>query len=138
MEIVVKRLVLAVLATIVAAGIYYTASENSKRRRAEEAERTRVHNEMAKTLSLLVQETNAVDDWDKMLGRGQSYRLEPVLSIELERLWMAGRPILFIGSIDDIKSHDASSYDVQFGQSLAASQNISPRFREGEPEAIST
>jgi hypothetical protein len=110
MEIIVKRLMLVVLATIVAAGIYYAASENSKRRRAEEAERTRVHNEMAKTLNLLIQETNAVDDWDKVLGRGQSYRLEPVLSIELERLWMAGRQILFIGSIDDIKSHDVSSY----------------------------
>ena len=62
MEILVKRLVFVVLAIIVAAAIYYTASENSKRRSAEEAERTRIRNEVTQALSLLVQETNAVDD----------------------------------------------------------------------------
>jgi hypothetical protein len=54
----------------------------------------------------LVKKHNAVDAWDQDLCQGQPARMTPVLTIELEKVWLTDRPILFIGKIVDIKTED--------------------------------
>ena len=94
--------------------------QNAEREGLQKAEWARAKRETVEGISRLVAETNAVVDWDRQLSKGKKYRLEPILTIELERLWMSGRPILFLGAIDDIKTHDAEMYTVTWSQSLDA------------------
>ena len=115
-----KRFLLIALAIAVGGFLFHQYLQNAERERVEKAERERIRSETAAAITRLVKETNAVDNWDRQLSKGQRYRLEPILTVELERLWMSGRPILFLGSIDDIKTHDPNSYNVVFSPSIAA------------------
>jgi integrase len=99
----VKRVLLFGVAIAVGALFYYQYVQNTERKTLEKAEWDRAKRETVEGISRLVAETNAVDDWERQLSKGKKYRLEPILTIELERLWMSGRPILFLGAIDDIK-----------------------------------
>jgi hypothetical protein len=54
----------------------------------------------------LVQKNSASDTWDQELCQGQPARLTPVLTMELEKVWLTDRPILFVGKIVDIKTED--------------------------------
>ncbi len=57
--------------------------------------------------------TNAVDNWEEDLRRGKQFRLEPILTVELERLWLTDRPILFAGAIKDIATIDKETYRME-------------------------
>lgn len=82
------------------------------KREAEREEKSRAHQEMKSKISQISVRHNAITDWEKQLSNGESYRLSPILTIELEHAWENGRPILFIGSIKDISSTDADAYRV--------------------------
>ena len=69
-------------------------------------------------VSEMASRTNAVTDWEQHLGKGETVRLEPILTLELERLWMQQGPILFTGAIQDIATHDHTNYVVLIERSL--------------------
>ena len=66
----------------------------------------------------MVSRTGAIDDWEQRLSKGEKYRLEPILTIELERLWLQNHPILFIGTVKDIATHDQTQYKVLVERNL--------------------
>ena len=89
--------------------------ENAKREAelaAQHAEQERVAKSTKAAVLEMATRTNAVTDWEANLSQGETYRLGPILTVELERLWLQQRPILFTGSIKDIASHDQSRYMV--------------------------
>ncbi len=46
------------------------------------------------------------------MSRGERFRFDPILTVELEQLWLQQRPILFVGSIKDIATHDNTRYEI--------------------------
>jgi hypothetical protein len=66
----------------------------------------------------LVKRTNAIDNWEKDLSKGEQYRFGSILTLELERLWLTDRPILFIGSIKDISTIDQENYRIRIERSF--------------------
>ena len=52
----------------------------------------------------LVRKNAANDSWDRELCQGQPARQAPVLTMELEKVWLTDRPILFVGKIADVRS----------------------------------
>jgi hypothetical protein len=82
----------------------------------EKAERSR--QKIASTLKEMVTHFNAIDDWEKELAKGENLRTSKILTIELERLWVHERPILFCGAIEDISTIDDKSYSVRIGRGL--------------------
>jgi hypothetical protein len=56
---------------------------------------------------------NAVIDWPDHLAAGQAMRISPVLTIELQDLWLAGRPILFVGKVDDVARTAVNRYTIK-------------------------
>lgn len=54
----------------------------------------------------------AVIDWDRALCVEGQYRESPILRLELERLWLTGRPILFLGVLRDVSSKSQDTYAV--------------------------
>ena len=102
---------------------YFVNSYLQKRakREAERVEAERIEQNIKSSLAELVSRTNAVDGWDRHLSKGERFRFEPILTIELEKLWLVDRPILFIGAIKDIATHNDTHYIVLVERSLFGS-----------------
>lgn len=88
---------------------------------AEKAESERVTQTIKSAVAESVSRTRAIHDWESRLSRGERFRSEPILTVELERIWLQNRPILFIGSIKDIATHDESRYRVTVERSIFGS-----------------
>ena len=90
-------------------------TENNTKREEEriKIEREEKNKQKIKTsIQELATKYNAVTDWDAKLSNGNSYRIEPILTVELEKLWIADRPILFNGTILDIKTKNEDNYTI--------------------------
>ena len=108
---------------VIAVGGYFINlyMENKAKREAEHAKEEKIALATKTAVSQMASRTNAVTDWETNLSRGDKFRFEPILTIELERLWRQQRPILFIGAIKDIATHDQSHYTVLVERSLFGS-----------------
>lgn len=116
-----KRIVWIIIA--VAAVSYFSNSYMEKRakRETKRVETERLEHATKAAVSKMASRTNSVTDWEANLSKGERFRLEPILTVELERLWMQQRPIVFIGSIKDIATRDQSQYVVLVERSLFSS-----------------
>lgn len=79
----------------------------------------------------MVTRTGANATWHEELVGGKSLRLAPVLTIELEEAWVDVRPILFIGSINDIVRSEGDKYELQIklGPLTQAGMSLNGDFR---------
>jgi len=61
--------------------------------------------------------SSALKNWPDTLAGGERFRMSPVLSAEVQDLWVANRPILFIGRILDISRIDdnLTQLEVEYG-----------------------
>lgn len=128
-----KRIVWIIIAVAVGGYFFNSYTVKKAKREAEAAETNRIEQATKSAVSQMASRTNAVSDWTENLSKGESLRFEPILTVELERLWLQQRPILFVGSIKDIATHDHSqyvvlierspysSYDYMFGTELQLS-----------------
>jgi len=116
-----KRIIWIIFAVAVVAYFFNSYMENKARSEAERAVTERIEQATKIAVSQIASRTNAVTDWEINLSKGENFRLAPILTVELERLWLQQRPILFIGSIKDITTHDQSRYVVEVQRSLFGS-----------------
>jgi len=77
--------------------------------REEEEKKEYLINSSIKDLSF---KSNAYDGWVNQLSKGKKVRLKPIWTIELEKVWIIDRPILFKGTIKDISTLDNAHYRV--------------------------
>lgn len=84
----------------------YMISQDEKRRLLKDTE--------AKKIAALQMATrwNAITSWDKSLVSEKRYRNSPILSYEIENLWIRDQPIFFVGTLVDISSADDLHYRV--------------------------
>ena len=99
---------------ILAAGAYFvnTSLDNKASRETERAEEQGIKDTIHVAIGEMVARTNATDNWERQLVKEDDIRFEPVLTIELEKLWLNDRPILFLGTIKDISTYDETHYTV--------------------------
>ena len=83
-------------------------------REKQEAERVAFESKIKNDLKNMVSNTGAITNWESALSKGENIRRGPILSIELEKAWLHSEPILYIGSIKDIKTKDDNNYTVSF------------------------
>ena len=96
-----KLLIVVVLAALGYWG--YSAWQTSIDRRAQESAAEKHAAQIKASVSALAGKHNAVQDWASNLAQGERTRMSPVLTAELQDLWLASRPILFIGTVSDIE-----------------------------------
>jgi len=93
---------------------YNTSMDQGAADEAKRAELEKVEEAEQETLRASIRQmasrTGAIDNWEQELSGGEAFRSEPILTIELEKLWLQGQPILFMGYIKDIATHDQSNY----------------------------
>ena len=116
-----KKIVWIVIAAAVIGYFINSYTVNKAKREAERAEAERIEQATKTAVSQMASRTNAIPDWEARLSKGERFRFEPILTVELERLWLQQRPILFIGAIKDVATHDDSQYEVLIERSLYGS-----------------
>ena len=116
-----KRIILIVLAVLVGAYSVNWYLANKTKKAAEKVEAEQIQNATKAAIAELVKRTGADESWEKELAKGEPFSLAPILTIELERLWLTGRPILFVGSIKDIATIDQENYRIEIERSLFSS-----------------
>ena len=120
------RKVLSAVALI--AIVAYFVNSHIQERTRREAERAEAEREAERieqltrlNVSEMIVRTNSSDDWEEILSQGEKFRSTPILTVELERLWLQHRPILFVGAIKDIATHDDAHYRLTIERSLFSS-----------------
>jgi len=116
-----KKIICILVALVVGGYFVNSYLENKANREAKEAEAKRIELSIKSSVAQMVSRTGAIDDWEKRLGKGENFRFEPILTIELEGLWLQNHPILFIGAVKDIATHDQTQYKVSVERSLFGS-----------------
>ena len=116
-----KRIIWIIAAVLVVGYFFNSYMQEQARRKAERAETERIEQVTKVNVSEMATRANAVSDWEEDLSKGESFRMEPILTVELERLWLQQRPILFVGAIKDIATHDQTHYEVIVERSLYSS-----------------
>lgn len=80
--------------------------------RAEKARDERT-SQQKRNVSEMALKANAATDWLTNLADGGGYRSTTVLTAELQKQWLVGRPILFLGNIQDISINADSTYQIK-------------------------
>jgi hypothetical protein len=109
----IKKLIVAVILVAVAAYLVNNWLKDRKEKQAALDARKRHSEEIVNSVDSIAKESNAIGNWDIVLTRGDSsFRYTPVLTIELQKLWLVDRPILFVGKICDVSRESDSLYVV--------------------------
>lgn len=107
-----KRVIWIIVALLVGAYFLSNHSENKAKMELKKAKEERIMEARKAAVVTLVKRNNAVDNWAQDLQKGDSYISGPIQTLDLERLWLKGRPILFLGVIRDIATSDQKNYRV--------------------------
>lgn len=107
---------------VVACVAFYLWNERIEMEKKAEAER--ITNLQRAEVTAMATKWNAVIDWESKLSNGQQYRLSPVLTVELERLWLTDRPIMFTGVVKDVLTGGNDNYTVIMEKSLIVGSEI--------------
>lgn len=107
-----KKIIWIIVALVIGGYFVNSYLENEAKRDAERAEAKRVKQTIKSAVAEMVSRTGAVDDWESSLSKGEKFRLSPIFTVELEKLWLENQPILFIGNIKEIATYNESHYIV--------------------------
>ena len=114
-----KKVIWIIIVVLIGGYFFNSYTESKAKQEAKRAEANRIKQATKTAVSQMVSRTNAVNDWEASLRIGDKYyRFGPILTVELERVWLQQQPILFIGAIKDIATHDESNYLVLVEQSF--------------------
>jgi hypothetical protein len=90
---------------------YYKTKGKEAARQKAEKEKAAAFKEKTKTdITAMVSRFAAIDDWEEKLLEGDSGGEKRVLTMELEKLWLTGKPILFQGFVRDVSSLNPGHY----------------------------
>lgn len=119
-----KRLVWIVIVFAVIAYFVNDYLEDRSRKKAEKAKEEQIEKITRATVSQLVSKTNAIDNWDELLSEGADTSFKKILTIDLEKVWLGNRPILFIGYVDNVATYDNQYYILKVDQGLTSSLQL--------------
>lgn len=51
--------------------------------------------------------------WEKKLSQGLAARVAPLMTLEIQQVWLTGKPILFVGEVDDIYKSEKNEFHIK-------------------------
>ena len=114
-----------IIAALLASWVLLNSHENrntEKQRIAAEDVKEKL---IRSKIESLANNTGANRDWVGALENGGEVRLTPILTLELEKAWIEGGPILFSAVISDISTFSENKYKIDFEQSFLESIRLS-------------
>ena len=96
-----RRLVYSIILAVL--GYWgYSSWQSSVEENRQEVERQAQVEKLKSKITEVALKNRAAVDWPLRLARDNRFGNSPVLSIELQDLWINGKPILFVGTVTDI------------------------------------
>lgn len=120
-----KKIIWIIVLLAIAGYFVNSYLEKRAKQEAERAEQKRIEQTTKSLVREMISRTNAIDNWEQQLRKGEEIRVEPILTVELEKLWLVNRPVLFIGAIKDIATQNDLYYTVLVERSLLGSFDMS-------------
>ncbi|MBU1184225.1 MAG: hypothetical protein KJ663_03515 [Proteobacteria bacterium] len=77
---------------------------------AKKTQKAMIEKNVISAVANLLKKHNAFDWVKEIEGRKELRDFTPILTVELEKLWLTDRPTLFIGTIEDISTLDQEYY----------------------------
>jgi hypothetical protein len=111
MKKIIWTIVVLVIVGYLATSYFVNKAKHERELAEELAETKRAEQKLKSAVVEMVSRRGAVDDWESHLSKGESVRLGPILTVELEKLWLGNRPILFVGAIKDVITYNESHYE---------------------------
>ena len=111
-----------IILVIVAMGAYltftfYQTKAKEAAQQKVEKEKAAAFKEKAKSeIATMVSRYAAIDNWEEKLVEGDSGGEKRILTMELEKLWLTGKPILLQGFMGDVSTLNSSTYLVLIDQ----------------------
>jgi hypothetical protein len=124
---IILRLKVALLLLGVAAVLAYCGNSqyqdyiSKKERKARNDIETQA---MIESLRRIATTHNAKVAWAKELAGKESVRISPIMSAELQHVWLTGTPILFVGTLRDISQNADGSYQVQLQYDMVSEEYL--------------
>lgn len=108
--IALRPVVLAAAVAVLAVSCSESAKEKARAKRIAEDKALRASmNEFAKSV-------NADATWIKSVNELRGKSLNPIYSVDVERLWLIGRPILFVGGLENVESRSDTDYQLSVSE----------------------
>jgi len=117
-----KKIFWIVIVVFIVGSCYNNSNhERNDQPDAETYEAERIEQSIKSDVGQMVMRTRAIDNWAQHLCNGETFRFAPILTIELEQLWMKNDPILFNGVITDIYTHNQTHYSILIKRTILLS-----------------
>src|SRR5438093_11949284 len=98
-----KAAVLTAIVAIAALALLWTVrQENTKQREAKQLQRIAQTNELRKRVAEFAQKNGASTAWDGAVTDRYGLAINPLLTAELERVWLNATPTMFLGKLEHI------------------------------------
>jgi hypothetical protein len=112
MHITFKTVALLLAVAAILAYCGNSQYQNHTREKEREAQGKRDTQAMVESLHKLAAIHNAKVGWAKELVGEKTVRISPIMSAELQQVWLTATPILFVGTLKDISKNADGSYQV--------------------------
>ena len=113
-----RALLIIIPILLVITGIVYNVVNSHLAYKAEMeakiAEKERIKKDVSTAVAQLIKRYSAFDWVKDIESRKDKEFGDPILTVELEQLWLTDRPTLFIGTIEDISTFDQEYYMIKF------------------------
>ena len=110
-----RALLIIIPILLVITGMVYKAVNShfayKSKMEAKKAEKERIEKDVSAAVAQIIKRHSAFD-WAKEIESRKEFG-DPILTVELEQLWLTGRPTLFIGTIEDISTFDQECYMIK-------------------------
>lgn len=90
--------------------IITTCVDNNAKEKAEEEKKQKDISEKSSRIASMAQSWNADDSWVSQLSNGEKIKIGNIMVIDLEKVWLQNKPILFYGFISDISTYNEDFY----------------------------
>jgi len=118
MKETMKRIapILVLVFIIAAVGAYFVHGhfESRAKEKARQEKKAKLKESTRAAIKKMASKFDAIDDWDEKLSEGSTSKdKKSILTMEVEKLWLTERPILFVGRIDDVaNADDPNAYSI--------------------------
>lgn len=79
---------------------------------------------MVESLHRLATTHGATVGWAQKISGKDAVRLSPIMSAELQQVWLTGAPVLFVGALKDISRNEDGSYLVHLQYTADSSEFV--------------
>ena len=108
-----RNVVRGLVAIAIALSLFSSSTADVQREQKAAAAKKRQEERRAavqSSIDALARKSQALTNWKSMLGSSNFAALNRVYTIDVERIWIGAKPILFLGILEDVATHDKANY----------------------------